>query len=116
MKKIKGSSIVEVIAAITILAIVFAFVAGIMSSLYQSGKSLKVLSIETEIDKLITNESINSQFKVRTIEYDGYVVEVQYDRDVSRKNIVIGLYQANTLKGNVLAKQEFVFFDKSYEK
>lgn len=115
MKKLKGSSMVEVIAAITILAIVFAFVAVIMSSLIESGKSIKVLSIETEIDKLISFEENNHKFKDKTIEYEDYNVEIQFDRDVSMKSIVIGMFLATSSSGQILAKQEFIFLDKKYE-
>lgn len=115
MKKLKGSSIIEVVAGITILAIVFAFVAVITSSLIKSGRTLKVLSIETEIDQLITFENNNQLFKDRTAEYEDYNVEIQFDRDVSTKSIVIGLFEASTSTGKVLTRQEFVFLDKNYE-
>ena len=115
MKKLKGSSLVEVIAAMTILAIVFGFVISIISFLNDSGKSLKTMSIEAEVDKLIYEEGSLNVFKDKTVEFDKFNIEIQFDRDVSIKKIIRGLFIAKTIAGKEVLKQEFMFLDEKYE-
>lgn len=115
MKKLKASSLVEVIAAMSILAIVFGFVISIMSFLNDSGKSLKTMSIEAEIDQLIYKEGSLNEFKDKTVEFENFNIEIQFDRDVSMKKIIRGLFTAKTGTGKEVLKQEFMFLDKKYE-
>lgn len=101
-KKLKASSLTEVIVATTILLIVFAIAIVTLNNIMVSSLQKDTHSVNTEIDRLIYQYQ-NKQLKVPiSYQEDDYVIKIQNSNQNGIKCIIFSIKDTN--KGKTCTK------------
>jgi Tfp pilus assembly protein PilV len=92
--KIKGSTLVEVIIAMTILGIVTGVSMMIMSNIFASNTSILNQKMSNAVDTEIAKIYSTNRFQNDIIDYDGFEVDIEFVEHSVNPNLKIGFISA----------------------
>lgn len=94
VNKIKASSLVEVVVAMTILGIVTAVSLVIFTNISQSAPSIKLQQISCTLDYEIERIRNDEKIEDELIAYDGYTIEIEFVEHLINKQLQEGIFSA----------------------